>query len=136
MFITVAQKLDQVTAGNERTYLYGTALRFAANFRRKSRRRERHHGLTADVELAPSDDDVSRRVEAQDLLDRVLATLPPPLARVLVLSAIEGWELSEIASAERIPTGTAASRLRRAKLRVREELERLGHLNPFTKGEP
>ena len=32
VFITVAQKLDQVVAGNERTYLYGTALRFAANF--------------------------------------------------------------------------------------------------------
>jgi RNA polymerase sigma-70 factor, ECF subfamily len=136
VFITVAQKLDQVVVGNERTYLYGTALRFAANFRRKARRRERHHAVTADVELAAGNDDVSRRVEAQDLLDRVLATLPPPLSRVLVLSAIEGWELSEIATAERIPAGTAASRLRRAKLRVREELERLGHLNPFSKGEP
>ena len=66
----------------------------------------------------------------------MLQTLPPPRFRVLVLSAIEGWELSEIATAERIPAGTGASRLRRAKLRVREELVRLGHLNPFSKEEP
>ncbi len=49
-----------------------------------------------------------------------LAALPEEQRRVLVLAALRGHTLSEIAAAEGIPLGTAKTRLRTALLRMRE----------------
>jgi RNA polymerase sigma-70 factor (ECF subfamily) len=133
VFMTVSNKLERVTPGSERTYLYGIALRVAANLKRKTRRR-RENDQPTDSELPEAaTEEWAERVESQDLLDRLLGRQPEELRRVLVLAAIEGLELTEIAALEKIPTGTVASRLRRARLQFRQELERLGHANPFRK---
>ena len=134
VFITVAGKLDQVNVGSERTYLYGIALRVAANARRKNSRRRAGDELNSSVH--PQTDDFAGRLESQDLMQHLLELLEGDLRRVLVLAAIEGLELSEIAALEGIPVGTAASRLRRAREQFRKHLARHEAENPFRKEEP
>ena len=136
VFITVAGKLDQVSAGSERTYLYGIALRVAANARRKDWRRRAGDELNTRVSLEPQTDDWAGRLESQDLMQHLLELLDGDLRRVLVLAAIEGLELSEIAALEGIPVGTATSRLRRAREQFRKQLERHEAANPFRKEKP
>jgi RNA polymerase sigma-70 factor, ECF subfamily len=62
------------------------------------------------------------------LLDAVLATLPPELRQVFVLFELEELTMREIAAALRLPAGTVASRLRRAremfKAEAAKQLER------------
>jgi RNA polymerase sigma-70 factor (ECF subfamily) len=134
VFIIVAGKLDQVDAGSERTYLYGIALRVAANARRKNSRRRARDELHSSLD-SPTDD-FAGRLESQDLMQHLLERLEGDLRRVLVLAAIEGLELSEIAALESIPVGTAASRLRRAREQFRQHLARHEGANPFRKEEP
>jgi len=134
VFITVAGKLDQVEAGSERTYLYGIALRVAANVRRKNSRRRAGDELNSSLD--PRTDDFAGRLESQDLMQHLLERLEGDLRRVLVLAAIEGLELSEIAALEGIPVGTAASRLRRAREQFRQQLARHEAANPFRREEP
>jgi RNA polymerase sigma-70 factor (ECF subfamily) len=55
------------------------------------------------------------------LLDALLEAMPYELHVVVVLHDLEEWTMRDIASALAVPTGTVASRLRRA----RELLERL-----------
>jgi RNA polymerase sigma-70 factor (ECF subfamily) len=70
-------------------------------------------------------------MRAWALLDELLAELPEELARVLALAEIEQVEVPEIAALEKIPVGTAASRLRRARALFRELLAGVQHRNPF-----
>jgi RNA polymerase sigma-70 factor, ECF subfamily len=48
--------------------------------------------------------------------------LPDDQRTPLVLSALEGWSIKEIAATLEIPQGTVLSRLHRARTRLREEL--------------
>ena len=86
--------------------------------------------------MHPQTDDFAGRLESQDLMQHLLELLEGDLRRVLVLAAIEGLELSEIAALEGIPVGTAASRLRRAREQFRKHLARHEAENPFRKEEP
>jgi RNA polymerase sigma-70 factor (ECF subfamily) len=52
-----------------------------------------------------------------------LASLPPTLVRSVVLSGAFDLTAAEVASYEHIPPGTAKSRIRTAKRRLRRELE-------------
>jgi RNA polymerase sigma-70 factor (ECF subfamily) len=52
-----------------------------------------------------------------------LASLPPALVRSVVLSGAFDLTAAEVASYEHIPLGTAKSRIRTAKRRLRRELE-------------
>lgn len=68
--------------------------------------------------MTDSGPDVIERTEqlqARAMLDEVLDTLPLDLRTVLVLHELEEMECSEIAELLDIPTGTVASRLRRAR---------------------
>ena len=138
VFMAATQKSESIAQGSERTYLYGIALRVAANLRRKlGRRREEAEPLAHEVvDLAPQPEHAANLGEACSLLDELLRALPEDLRRVLVLAQIEQFEVAEIAQAEGIPVGTAASRLRRARALFREGLERVQHRNPFRGGQP
>ena len=124
VFMAATQKSERITHGSERTYLYGIALRVAANMRRKlARRREEAEPLAHDVvDLGAQPEHAANLGEACSLLDELLRALPEELGRVLVLAQIEQLEVSEIAAAEGIPVGTAASRLRRARALFRPPL--------------
>lgn len=133
VFLVVSRRRTELAAGKERSFLYGTALRIAANVRRGlSRRRD----VPTDSEPPPDSDQVPadalvERRRARALLDELLAELPPELARVLVLCEIERCTLAAVAELEGIPAGTAASRLRRARDAFREALGRHHAQNPF-----
>jgi len=138
VFMIAAQKLDAITEVSERSFLYGTALRVAANTRRgASRRREvAEEALDAREGDAALPDERAELMRAWALLDELLAELPAELARVLALAEIEQVEVPEIAALEGIPVGTAASRLRRARALFRELLAGVQHRNPFGPGAP
>jgi RNA polymerase sigma-70 factor (ECF subfamily) len=138
VFIVASSKLAQVPVGKERNFLYGTALRVAANIRRGLRRR-RLSPVEPPLDTAQEEDlpdEILERRRARALLDELLAELPDELARVLVLAEIEQLTLAAIAELEGIPPGTAASRLRRARATFRELLEANQHRNPFERRSP
>jgi RNA polymerase sigma-70 factor (ECF subfamily) len=133
VFMIALHKIDAIAPGQERSFLYGTALRVAANVRRAARRKPEAGAdaleLRAGGEPGPEQQLVLG--EACALLDELLERLPDELRRVLVLAEIEQLEMAEIAKLEQIPVGTVASRLRRARVAFRALLQRAGARNPF-----
>jgi RNA polymerase sigma-70 factor (ECF subfamily) len=136
VFMIATRRIDDVAPGKERTFLYGTAMRVAANSRR-GRRRKREVPGEVDVchEAASTPDDLSELGRARALLDEILERMPERLRIVLVLAEIEELGVAEIAAHEGIKLGTAASRLRRARGLFRAHLKDLEHKNPFTEEE-
>jgi RNA polymerase sigma-70 factor (ECF subfamily) len=133
VFMIASTKLDSMTLGRERAYLYGIALRVQSHARRAERRRREVPFEASEVPAAsgsPADAQLALK-EAWRLLDELLAKLPEKLGRVLVLAEVEGLEVAEIAAFESIPLGTAASRLRRARERFRALLAKRPSRNPF-----
>ena len=126
VFIVGTRRLSDIPVGSERTFLYGTALRMAATTRRNLRRREHF------FQSVPTGNDGSRtpheeleRRQALSFLDRVLQGLDDDQREVFVLCEIEELTAPEVAAIARIPIGTVASRLRRARVAFASELKRL-----------
>ncbi|MEY2930497.1 MAG: hypothetical protein RL033_1246 [Pseudomonadota bacterium] len=139
VFLVASRRLPQLAAGKERSFLYGTAVRIAANLRRGLRRRRESPEEELPVvrsDDAEQPDELLERRRARAFLDELLAQLPEELRRVLVLAEVEQLTLAAIAELEQIPAGTAASRLRRAREAFRRLLEAEQHRNPFQRGEP
>jgi len=138
VFMIAMEKIETIMPGRERSFLYGTALRVAANARRAVGRRREVSEDALEGRMA-SELGPERRSElgqAWALLDHLLEQLPDELRRVLVLAEIEQLEVPEIAALEAIPVGTAASRLRRARALFREQLRLEKHRNPFEETPP
>jgi RNA polymerase sigma-70 factor (ECF subfamily) len=133
VFMIASTKLHRILPKRERAFLYGIALRVRGHARRAQQRRR--EVLVEDVETpalqAAGPDTQAALAQAWRLLDELLAELPDKLRRALVLAEIEGLEVTEIASLENIPVGTAASRLRLARERFRAVLEKHPSKNPF-----
>jgi len=132
VFMTATRKLDRIRPGAERNFLYGTALRVAANANRAAKRRSVETRLEeepAASDRTPHDD--AELSSAWALLDELLARMPSELARVLALVEIEQLEVKEAARLERIPVGTAASRLRRARVQFQQLVTAAAARNPF-----
>jgi len=124
VFMIATTKLDQIAEGNERTYLYGVALRVVANARRKrARRREEPADHAPELrDGRPLPDQALELEQARALFDDIAHRLPDELRRVLVLVELEDLSLSSAAALEGIPQGTVASRLRRARALFQELL--------------
>jgi RNA polymerase sigma-70 factor, ECF subfamily len=133
VFLVVARKWDELPASRTRTFLYGTAVRVAANLRRKVKRRNEVSDERSIAALAreATQPEVLERQRACALLDELLERLAPDLRRVFVMAEIERFTAAAIAEIEGIPPGTAASRLRRARAQFYELLEQEQHRNPF-----
>ncbi|HEY5960032.1 MAG TPA: sigma-70 family RNA polymerase sigma factor [Polyangiaceae bacterium] len=128
VFITAARKLAGVEPGRERPYIYGIALRVAANARRAKHRTleycDEDAVLATRAELPGSDhllDEKRWREELDEILDR----MPETLRTAFVLFEFEGFSEREIAELCAVPQGTAASRLRRARNAFQEAVRRL-----------
>jgi RNA polymerase sigma-70 factor (ECF subfamily) len=137
VFMIAARKLHRISPDRARSFLYGTALRVASTARRGIQRRretasESDEGVDAECR---GPERMAEIRKAQALLHELLSKLPDRLRRVLVLAEVEQLEIQEIAALERIPLGTAGSRLRLARGRLRELLAAARHRNPFA-GEP
>ena len=133
VFIIASRKLEHVTPGNERRFLYAVAVRVAANARRKlALRPESAESPLVDHSSAttPSPEGLLDRKQARELLDTVLDALSDDLRTAFVLFELEGYSAPEVAELLEIPVGTATSRLRRAREAFRAEVgllrEKLG----------
>ena len=109
--------------GTVRPWLFGIATNLVAQHRRAEARRYRALIRTpAETDPGGHDDRVAARVSAQALrgpLLRALAGLSDDDRDVLLLIALGGLSYEEVAAALSIPLGTVASRLSRARRKVR-----------------
>jgi RNA polymerase sigma-70 factor, ECF subfamily len=126
VFLVAFQKVDTIELGRERAFLVGVATGVAANVRRRfARSPETPSG--DDYELhadrAPSPEESALSNERRALLERVLGRMPLELREVFVLFELEGLTTVEIAASIEVPSGTVASRLRRARALFRALLE-------------
>jgi RNA polymerase sigma-70 factor (ECF subfamily) len=127
VFLVASRKLADIEVGRERSFLFATALRIAANARRAYARRDARHddGLEHVVDPKPGPEALANRARARELLDRVLAMLELDLRAVFVLHELEEMSMAEIAVTLEVPPGTVASRLRRAREAFRAEVARI-----------
>ena len=123
-----ARRIEDVRTGAERSFLFATATRVAADWRKKQRRSRED----ADPELldlrasdAPSAEQLIEQRRARELFDRVLDDLPDDLRAVFILFELEEMRMATIAEMLDVPLGTVASRLRRARAMFESAAERL-----------
>lgn len=76
--------------------------------------------------------DSSERLADLSAVHSALARLSPRLREAVILFELEGLNLSEVAAALDISPNTAASRIRRGREKLRQQLSRAGY---FTHGE-
>ena len=127
VFIVGTRRLADIPVGNERTFLYGSALRVASTMRRDSARRQRfmQSGAAESDEVVRTPHEEVERREALALLDELLSAMDTEQREVFVLCEIEELSAPEVATIVAAPVGTVASRLRRARQTFTESLERL-----------
>ncbi len=125
VFWAAARRIEDIPDERARGFLFGTARRVAADFRRLGQRivSTPDDELVVDV-ATPSAEELLDQKRARELLDELLDALDDDLREMLVLQEGEGMSLSEIAELLEIPLGTAASRLRRAREEFRRRLKR------------
>jgi RNA polymerase sigma-70 factor (ECF subfamily) len=114
------------------TWLYRIAVNAAISHRRKQRVLLRidggANGEAAHEPIDPSD--LSRpghaleQAEQEQRVQQALARLSPEHRAVLVMKDMEGQKYEEIAEVLQVPVGTIRSRLHRARLELRELLEK------------
>lgn len=126
-FIAVARRLDDVRPGSEKSFLLQSALRIAAHARRTvARRREVHSDEIPEiVNSLANPEQLTDQKRARQLLDHVLSQMDSDLRTVFLLYEFEEMSMVEIAGVLRIPQGTVASRLRRARADFQERVRSL-----------
>jgi RNA polymerase sigma-70 factor (ECF subfamily) len=131
-------KVSALEVGSERAFIYRTVANLVSKVYRTHRRRpeepEAAAGDPIDPEANPEAELERRR--AREALDGILQTLSPDLRVAFVLFELEGLSQPEIAQALGIPTGTVASRLRRARAEFTRAAVRRGVLPDPAKRPP
>jgi len=127
VFLVAHRRLADIAPESERSFLFQTALRVAADWRRAHRRRCEQAGVDLrDVPDGTADpEELTDRRRARALLDRVLGAMPTELQVVFVLFELEEMTMLEIATVSDLRPGTVASRLRRARELFREKVRTL-----------
>ena len=119
-------KFDRLRDRNRfRAWLVRIAFRLALDRLRSGKRRELRDTLWSQPEHQPraaSAEDLAASSEFQAQLDNALAELPEKLRLVLLLAAMEGHSIDEIASMLGISTGTVKSRIFYARRQLAEKL--------------
>jgi RNA polymerase sigma-70 factor (ECF subfamily) len=108
-----------------RAWLVRIAFRLALDRLRPGKRREQRDTLWSRPEHQPraaTAEDLAVANEFQAHLDNALAQLPEKLRLVLLLAAMEGHTIDEIASMLGISTGTVKSRIFYARRQLAEKL--------------
>lgn len=127
VFWILAQRIDAVPERARRAFLVSSALRVAADRRRSKWHRSVETGLELDQQasLRPGADEQLDLRRAAELLDRALALLDDQDRSIYIMAELEQLSRTEVAEALRIPKGTVASRLRRAREALEAALRRL-----------
>ena len=114
------------------TWLYRIAVNEALQRTRRKRLDTRPlddvPGLDSDAEVGAADvplpPDVAERHELESFLAERVRALPPDFRAPLVLRDMEGWSNREVADALGITVAAAKSRIHRARMQLRAELDR------------
>jgi RNA polymerase sigma-70 factor, ECF subfamily len=136
VYLVAARRLDGITPGAERAFLFATAVRVASTRRRSLRRRREQAQPTFEHEtaLGPSPEEHSSMLQARRLLDVILDGMDDEARAVFVLFELEHLSGPEIAALLAIPIGTVNSRLRRGRETFQSAAARLAAQRAF-KGE-
>lgn len=108
-----------------RGWLVRIAFRIALDRLRSAKRREQRDTLWSQPAHLPRPDtaeDIAVSNQFQGHLDRALEELPKRLRLALLLSAMEGHTIDEIASMLGVPVGTVKSRIFLARKKLAEKL--------------
>ena len=123
-FIVAARRLDDMLPGAERAFLCQVALNLAWHARRSlARRREiPSDQVPESVETRATPEELIDRMQIRQHLDGIVDRMDESLRAVFKLFVIDELNLAEIADLLRVPRGTVASRLRRAREQLRKHV--------------
>ena len=120
------RKLDDLREPSRfRAWVARISFRLALDRWRSAKRRERRETSWAAPEIRPtppSAEQVFASNEFQARLERALDELPDKSRLVVMLSAIHGYTLEEVAAILEIPVGTVKSKLFHARKQLAEKL--------------
>lgn len=108
-----------------RSWVVRISFRLALDRWRSAKRRERRETAWAAPDLQqpqPTAEQIAVSNEFQARLERALDELPPKSRLVVILSAIRGHTLEEVAAILDIPVGTVKSKLFHARRQLAEKL--------------
>lgn len=127
VFLVAQRRIDSIAEGRERAFLLATAVRIASRMHRsRSRRKEVDASVLEErTDPSPGPDELVEKRRARELLDEILGGMTTEQRIVFALYEIEQLTMAEIAEALRIPQGTVASRLRRAREHVMSAVRRI-----------
>lgn len=123
VFLIASERLDDIRPGSERAFIYGVAIRIARTHARSAWREVPQDELDLHAGVRPGADALLDQRRLIELCDRILSRLTPELREVFVLHELEGLSGAELATLLDLPQGTVHSRLRRARLCVRAQVE-------------
>jgi len=106
-------------------WLVRISFRLALDRLRSAKRRERRDALWSQPAHLPrpaTAEDVAASNQFQGHLERALEELPEKLRLVLLLSAMDGYTIEEIAGIIGVPVGTVKSRIFIARKKLAEKL--------------
>jgi RNA polymerase sigma-70 factor (ECF subfamily) len=107
-----------------KSWLVRTAWRLAIDRMRSANRREqREYEAIAGRPLPPTTEDIAGEHLFLRRVEEAVDTLPERLRQVVVLAAIEGYDMRETAELLDLPEGTVRSRLNRARKLLAEKLQ-------------
>ena len=126
VFLVVHRRLADFDGRSEmRSWLYGIARGVASNHRRGKTREQRRLRLVSQAIGEPLDPEASTKArQAADLVEGFLAELDDGKRAVFELSELEGLRGPEIAEMLELNVDTVYSRLRVARRRFAERIER------------
>ena len=106
-----------------RGWLARIAWRLALDRWRSSSRRERREQIAAEPPPVQNAEELAASWEFQGRLQQAVDELPPKLRQVLILAAVEGYSIREVAGLLGLPDGTVKSRLHLARKAMIERLK-------------
>jgi RNA polymerase sigma-70 factor (ECF subfamily) len=90
--------------------------------RSANRREQRELNAIAWKAPTPSVEEIASEQQFVQRVEKAVDTLPEKLRRVVILAAIEGYDMRETAELLELPEGTVRSRLNRARKLLAEKL--------------
>jgi RNA polymerase sigma-70 factor (ECF subfamily) len=129
VFLVALRRLDEIKRGGERGYLLGIALRVASETRRAMHRRREVSLDALVVGPSPAGTLPDEMLDQKRLLAQLatwLDEMPDKLREAFVLFELEELNASEVSQVLNVPIGTVASRVRRAREHIRNNLTRRG----------
>jgi RNA polymerase sigma-70 factor (ECF subfamily) len=117
------RRFDRLRDRNRfRGWLVRITFRLALDRARSAKRREQRETLWARPLPRPSTEDLAASSEFQAHLERAVDELPQKLRLALLLAAMEGHTVEEVAAILSLPAGTVKSRLFFARKQLAEKL--------------